>query len=481
MSDPQDRCVGVVPLRARLRGWERQLLSNPGLVHSLLAEYGSPLNVLEPSALGSNAQELVAEGAARGIRCRPFFARKANKCLCLVDAAIEAGCGVDLASHAELAQAISRGARGPDCVVSAAVKPRAVLELATSSGATVVLDNVDEAELLAKLASEMNEVVPVALRLALSSSRPGAPRTRFGMEPDQLVATGLRLIEHDSTRLDGLHFHVDGYSAEDRVRGIAECLGLAERLRAAGAELRFIDAGGGIPMSYLDDPGAEAAYLEELRLALLGRRAPITYQGAGLGSALAGEELRPGPRVYPVGQSPIRGEWFASILDACLPGSQGTVAEAIRVKDLELRLEPGRALVDGCGLTLAQVEFTKQSGDATLAGLAMNRNQYRTHTEDSMLDPILVPGSGDRGPELEAYLVGSYCTEGDLVSWRRLRFPEGIQRGDAIGFANSAGYFMHILESSSHQMPLAQNIVSDGVGGFEPDPIEGWKFSRPHR
>ncbi len=35
--------------------------------------------------------------------------------------------------------------------------------------------------------------------------------------------------------------------------------------------------------------------------------------------------------------------------------------------------------------------------------------------------------------------------------------------GDLIAFPNTAGYLMHILESASHQIPLARNLVLDGA------------------
>jgi diaminopimelate decarboxylase len=40
-----------------------------------------------------------------------------------------------------------------------------------------------------------------------------------------------------------------------------------------------------------------------------------------------------------------------------------------------------------------------------------------------------------------------------------MRFPSGVAVGELIVFPNTAGYLMHILESSSHQMPLARNVV----------------------
>jgi diaminopimelate decarboxylase len=67
---------------------------------------------------------------------------------------------------------------------------------------------------------------------------------------------------------------------------------------------------------------------------------------------------------------------------------------------------------------------------------------------------------------------GAYCVERDLLSWRRLRFPLGVQVGDLVVFPNTAGYLMHILESASHQIPLARNVLVQGSGRIELDAID---------
>ncbi len=110
-----------------------------------------------------------------------------------------------------------------------------------------------------------------------------------------------------------------------------------------------------------------------------------------------------------------------------------TVTEALWARGLQLRCEPGRSLVDGCGLTAARVEFRKQRGDGTwLIGLAMNRTQCRSTSDDFLVDPLLLrpcrprrrPGPG----AIEGYLVGAYCIERELLTWRRLSFPQRRRR-----------------------------------------------------
>ncbi len=129
-------------------------------------------------------------------------------------------------------------------------------------------------------------------------------------------------------------------------------------------------------------------------------------------------------------------------------------------------------------LTVARVEFTKRhrSGDYFI-GLAMNRTQCRTSSDDFLVDPLVVPREQVEPPKpdgrepKEGFLVGAYCTESELISLRRLQFPNGIDVGDLVVLPNTAGYFMHFLESRSHQYPLAKNFVADRDHPFEIDRI----------
>src|SRR5699024_10623451 len=123
------------------------------------------------------------------------------------------------------------------------------------------------------------------------------------------------------------------------------------------------------------------------------------------------------------------------------------------------------SLLDGCGLILAEVAFVKTRSDGLpLVGLAMNRTQCRTTSDDFLIDPLHITDSNNSnddviGEGFEAYLVGAYCIEDELILRRRIRFPDGVKSGDIIGIPNTAGYFMHILESASHQITLATNVV----------------------
>lgn len=486
LPEVRDGLGGVLPLDARLERWMEALCADPDAVARAIERHGSPVNLLEPSALGRNAAELADAARDAGVDdVRVFLARKANKALVFVDEARRLDLGVDVASERELRQTLDRGLAAERIVVTAAVKPRPLLELCVASGVTVVVDNADELALLADIATAAGEgpPVPIAVRLA-SDLGPDRLPTRFGLpEPEALTLVdeyassakeGTRRL-----RVTGVHFHLDGYAADDRVTALRQAIAFVDALTERGHTATFVDIGGGIPMRYLDDGDQWDAFWSAHRDGLLDGR-PLTYDGHGLGLAVHGGAVIGKPNVYPAAQPLIRGAWLRQVLTAPLGASGSTIADALNARRLQLRCEPGRSVLDGCGLTAATVVQRKQRRDGTwLIGLAMNRTQCRSTADDLLVDPLLVrtgsdsAGSGGETGPIEGYLVGAYCIERELLTWRRMRFPHGVRVGDTVVFPNTAGYHMHILESASHQIPLARNVVVDPASGSVTlDPID---------
>ncbi|MDQ0092739.1 alanine racemase [Paeniglutamicibacter psychrophenolicus] len=458
---------GTVPLTARLEPWMETLLADPAGCRELIDTFGSPVNLHDFSALRRNADELRAAAAGHRVDFRVYLARKANKTIGAIDAAVAAGCGIDVAGFHELDQALRRGVDPDQLIVTAAVKSRELLALALDNGVVVSLDNRDEAEDLLEAAAARGVRARVALRLA--SANPLLPPTRFGLRADRWLA--FLGGHHDTPELEiaGIHFHLNGYNAEHRALMLAESLRLVDALAGLGHAPGFIDMGGGIPMSYLDDPGQWTAFWE----ALAGQRAgseDVTWKADSLGSV----GTNPGTGVYPYHQEPVRGPWLDAVLAFRPAGAPETIAQLLVARNLQLRCEPGRSLLDGCGLTLAAVAFGKERSDGVpLLGLHMNRTQCRSTSADFLLDPILLHAARPRRARepFSGFLVGAYCIEEELILRRRFEFPQGAAPGDVVAFPNTAGYLMHIVESASHQLPLAVNLVREGHG-WVPDRIE---------
>lgn len=471
------RCQGILPLDGRLAAWMSGLFVNYGQqLNNWVEQFGSPVNVIHTTPLLRNIQQLVDVAASHSIDFRVYFARKANKCLAFVKSAVLAGSGIDVASEQECLQVLQCGAEGDDLVCTAAVKSKALVELCVRRRVTVVIDNWHEFACVVDHARRLDMRAVVAVRVGGFWHQNERLDSRFGFDVDE-VPTIVRKISNPefSANVDirGLHFHLDGYSASQRVAAIEQSVGLIELMRDQGNRASFLDIGGGIPMCYLEHESQWNDFWSVHLDAVLGRHAPLTYRGHGLGFTASNGVLLGSPNVYPYFQSPVQEQWLNQILSAKLKTGD-TVAATLRDRNIQLRCEPGRSVLDGCGMTMARVEFVKRNrhGDHFI-GLLMNRTQCRTSSDDYLVDPILIPAIDRRLEEIdqpiEGFLVGAYCTESELLSLRKLKFRLGVQPGDLIVFPNTAGYLMHFLESRSHQFPLARNIVFQSMGNGMPN------------
>ena len=292
------RMHATEPLTGRLEPWMHQLLRNPQQCTDLIETYDSPVNVLAPHVLSRNAEDLVRAGQANGVDVRVFYARKANKGLSFVDAALAAGHGVDVASERELQQVLSRGAQPDQVILSAAVKPDRLLQLAVNAGVYISVDSVAELHRIEAIVGT-HPAAPALSR----ASRP----TRTCFRP-RASASSLR---HGNAKYSGISPRVLRCTV-----CICTCTDTRKRIVASHWRTRsrswmpprwrhpvsFIDLGGGIPMSYLDAKPEWDNFQEQLKAARAGERVPFTWKGDPLNNT------------YPFWQEPTREEWLKQLL-----------------------------------------------------------------------------------------------------------------------------------------------------------------------
>lgn len=462
-------CEGVVPLPGRLEAWQIEILRRPDLLRSWVEDHGSPINLHHRAPFVRNVAALQEVTRDRDVDLEVLFARKADKALVYVDSGRDLAIGVDTASEVELTEALAHGVDPAMLVCTAAVKGVALLRSCLAAGVTIVLDNPDELDLVERLAAETGSAALVSLRFGGFEHDGRVLPTRFGFDLERITHLVTRLraaADRGQLRVDGVHCHLDGYDVGHRVSAVTQLLPVVEALRRDGHPVRHLDIGGGLPMRYVDDAAAWGHFQSEHLRALLGQRDAITWNNDGYGLHAHDGAVHGTLGLYPMYQDPVAPGWLAALLDAPAPDGEGTIAAALRTRALLLRIEPGRSLLDGCGMTVARVEHRRIHRDGTWSvGLAMNRTQCATAKPDHALDPLLVAVDGDEprtGP-IEGWLTGAYCTEAELLTRRRLRFPHGVARGDLVAFPNTAGYLMHFVESRSHRFPLARNLVVDDI------------------
>lgn len=454
----EDKHLSLTPL---LHAWIYQLLADKDLLAETVKREHSPVNIQAIEPFKENIVGFKHVFEQYGLKHKIYFARKANKCLTFAKAAAKAGEGVDTASHKELQQCLEAGIPGEQLILTAAVKNQPLLELAVEEHVTIIIDNLDELESLDSIVRANETHASISLRLGGFTHAGKTLPTRFGFS----IAEAYKLIteqikDHPFLSFTGLHFHLNGYSVEQRVSAIEQCLKLTDDLRAAGLHTQHLDIGGGYLVNYLANPEEWNTFHSELKRAVLGEREPITYQNDALGMLLINQQIHGEPSVYPYYNELPKALFLEKILTSKAAFYQQPIYELIKERDLELRIEPGRSLLDQAGITVARVQFRKHDTEGNLlVGLEMNRTQMKSSSADFLLDPIhITHQSTDIQEPVSGYLVGGYCLEQEFLLKRKIQFATYPQIGDLIAFPNTAGYMMHFFESQAHQFALANNV-----------------------
>ncbi|UZD23572.1 Y4yA family PLP-dependent enzyme [Algoriphagus halophytocola] len=451
-------------LSPKVAPWINELEAQPQLLHRLLEKYGSPVNIHFPKSMEENYRDFQQVFDEYSIKHQVFFARKANKSKNLVEQAHSLGMGIDTASLGELKDCLQMGIAAEKLVVTAAVKNRELIRLAVENQVLIVLDNADECELAQEVARELDLHVNVAFRISGFEVKGKKLYSRFGFDVEKISEFILRYLlrkkRFDCLKYKGLHFHLNGYSTQERALAISHCLDIAKELKPHGLVTEFVDIGGGFLVNYLESQEEWVHFRAELEKAVLGNRAEITFENNGLGLSKVNHELHGELKIYPFWNSKSKGAFLKAILSA--ETSQGNMlSERILKSGIEVRMEPGRSLLDQVGVTVARVAFRKNdSRNDWLVGLEMNMTQLLSGSADFLLDPILLYQNPDvvKDQEVAVYFTGAYCLERDVILKRKIALPKLPEVGDLVIFVNTAGYMMHFFESSAHLFPLAENL-----------------------
>ena len=440
----------VPELKPRLAAWVEALMADKGALDVAVREFGSPFHVHCDTPFVENIKAFAAALSQAGVEGRVFYARKANSFRPFSWAAAHAGAGIDVASLFELQDTLRQGIPGRDIILTASAKSRAMLSEAVDAGVCVVLDNWTDLERLREVAQERSAVVMI--RLSAFSFQTGAKASRFGFP---LSKCGEVLEALGSLTLRGFQFHLDGYSSEERVQAIEETLPLFHEARRRGHAPSTLDIGGGFPVRYLERPEQFGVFLREVIAAQKGERAPFTYRNDGF--AITVQEGEPvAPRLYPFASARPKHEFLKDILDAKLQCGR-TVAQAMRDEKIEVCVEPGRALLDGAGVTIASVSHDKRIADGSrYVTLDMNQTQCRAVSLEFCVDPIWL--GEERSAREPGFLTGDTCMESDLILRRMVMIPSDLPDDSLVLFPNTAGYHMHLFQSPGHRGTLPANL-----------------------
>ncbi|KAA1246781.1 Y4yA family PLP-dependent enzyme [Mycobacterium simiae] len=402
---------------------------------------GGPFHVLYPPRFEHNLTAFTDVIASAGVQGQVFYAKKANKAGCWLRGCAQAGAGVDVASTPELVHALGCGVRGSDIVVTGPAKSEHLLWLAARHGCLIAVDALDELDRVIALAHRGDNA-----RILLRVLPDVNPHSRFGLDPDQLETALQRCAQQRSrVSMEGFSFHLNGYEVKPRADLADQLVDRLVDARALGLAAASISIGGGFAVSYLE---AEtwARFL---------RDSDATDFHAG----------KTFTHFYPYHQAPTGADMLAAILASQTGCGQGTVGDKFAATETKLLLEPGRALLDGAGVTVFPVQGFKRRGDygiITVLGLSASLSEQWKSSE-FLPDPTLWPHTSPAEPEppvpVRCCVGGASCLEYDMLTWRKVVLPRAPRHGDLLLYPNTAGYQMDKNESEFHGLPLPPKIV----------------------
>ncbi|WP_433560798.1 decarboxylase [Nocardia sp. CA-151230] len=447
-------------LPAKMHALVREFVAAPHAVADAVAEFGSPAHLVFPQVFAENLERLRSELATRVQGFRICYAHKVNQSRAFVEAARAAGAGIDVASAAELDSALKAGFE-PERIEVTGPKGEGFVRELVGSGVTINVDNAWELERIAALAPTR---VPVLVRVCGFA---GTPVSRFGV-PLHRVDVVLALLAAQRERIEfrGFAFHLDSGEPAERMRAVESCLTLTERAFGYGLAPSVLNIGGGFRQVFTADADAFDAYVHALRESLVGRREPMTWGGNTFGFHLGDGAVHGTPVFHKYANIVDADRMLADLLDTGLESQGGrTFAQVAGENSIEIWLEPGKALADHAGITVARVEFVKETADgSTLVNLDLSRDTVTPADQEVMVDPILVPAR-DRADAhsgaVGVFLAGRLCLERDLITNHKVWLPALPAPGDFVVFPNTAAYHMDLsaARASMHPVPPKLAVV----------------------
>ncbi|HET8654784.1 MAG TPA: diaminopimelate decarboxylase [Longimicrobiaceae bacterium] len=374
----------------------------------LVARWGTPLYVYSARAIEERFREL--DEALSPVPRLIAYSVKANGNLGILRALAALGAGADIVSGGELDRALRAGFPAERILFSGVGKT--VTELAAALEAGIYGFNVEsEGELrtLSELCAATGRVARIALRVnpnveALTPhayTRTGHAATKFGVPIED--APRLYRLARELPGLDvrGVDVHIGSQILEvsPYQRAVAQVLDLIAVLKDDGADLEYLDVGGGLGISYTGEEGITAAH-------------------------------------------------FA-----------GAVLPAVREAGLRLVVEPGRYIVGPAGVLLTRVLYVKDGGGKrfVITDAGMNDLLRPSHYSGyHAVEPVW--SSGREAARVD--IVGPICETGDFLALDRdLEMPEP---GELLA-VHTVGAYGFSMSSTYNQRPRPAEVMVRGA------------------
>jgi len=391
---------------------QRELLADEVPLRELAERHGTPLYVYSATAIRERYRQF--DQAFADCEHTICYSVKANSNLSILRLLASLGAGFDIVSGGELQRVLQANRKSSSQVVFSGVgKLPDEIDLALRSG--ILLFNVESAselQMLNSRASHLRKTADFAIRVnpdVDANTHPyistGLHEHKFGVpmrEAPELYRQGAASRHLKAT---GVSVHIGSQIVDAGPFGEAmtRVASLVRSLRGGGHNIRYVDAGGGLGISYAKNSK---------------------------------------------GNFPARVKSYAT-----------AIVRPLQRLGVHVLLEPGRSIIAPAGTLLTRVIFHKQNDgkhflivDAAMNDL-LRPSLYGAHHE---IVPVTL---GTAVSKLSTFdVVGPVCESGDFFA--RNREMPAVQEGDLLAILDAGAYGM-ALASNYNSRPRAAEILVD--------------------
>ena len=376
-------------------------------VKQLAEEFGTPLYIYSRATLERHWHAFdSALGKHPHLIC---YAVKANSNIGILNVMAKLGSGFDIVSQGELERVLAAGGDASKVVFSGVAKSRAEIMRALEVGIRCFnVESVAELYHINQIAGEMEKIAPISLRVnpdVDAHTHPyistGLKENKFGVSVDEAREVYKLAATLPHVKITGMDCHIGSQLTELQpfLDATDRLIRLIEQLKEDGITLKHLDLGGGLGVTYTD-------------------------------------ETPPHPSDY----------------------ATALLNKLKNYEDLEIILEPGRAIAANAGILVAKVQYLKsnESRNFAITDTGMN-DMIRPALYEAYMNIIEIYRTLER--EKAIYdVVGPVCETSDFLGKQR---ELAIAEGDYIA-QRSAGAYGASMSSNYNSRPRTAEVLVDG-------------------
>ena len=403
------------------------LMAEDAAVNEIAERFGTPLYIYSRATLERHWHAFdKAFGEHPHLIC---FAVKSNPNIAILQVMAQLGSGFDIVSQGELERVLAAGGDAAKIVFSGVAKSETEIVRALEVGIRCFnVESTAELERINLVAGKLGKIAPISLRVnpdVDAHTHPyistGLKENKFGISVDQAREVYREASTLAHIKVTGMDCHIGSQLTELQpfLDATDRLIVLMEQLKQDGIEIKHLDLGGGLGVPYTN-------------------------------------EAPPHPADY-----------AKALLD-----------KLKQYGDLEIILEPGRAITANAGILVTKVEYLKSNETRHFAIVDTGMNDmirpalYQAYMNIIETDRTLIR-------ESKVYdVVGPICETSDFLGKQRTL---AIAQGDFIAL-RSAGAYGASMASNYNSRPRAAEVM---VSGGEAHLIrrreafaELWQFER---